>query len=351
MVNVWRFMNIVFLIALWIYQDPPLVSFLFVISLAIIVCLRWRFRLPSWTIIIDLILCFLFIPLWGSSAYGLALPVYEMMSRQKYRFLIVVILLIALFELYSIVLLWLLFQAGTFGVWDASSKKQRERYITEADRERHARQALENVKEELLKSNRKTAQLAEVSERNRIARDLHDHVGHDLTGANLALEAYEQLEGREAEAMLNEVKLRVARSTAMLRDTVHDMTPVTRIGVDVLEHIAKEFIHTSVSFQRSGDMKLVPAHYWGLLEPCLKEALTNVARHSDATEVNVNLDVTTYLVRLSIQDNGTESKHLGEGSGIRNLKVRARANGGSVTVNTVNGYQVVCVLPLEEDKR
>lgn len=83
MVNVWRFMNIFFLIALWIGQGVDLSGFLFVLIFAVLISLRWRIELPDWTIMIDLLLCVVFIPFWDSSAYGLLLPAFEMMRRKK----------------------------------------------------------------------------------------------------------------------------------------------------------------------------------------------------------------------------------------------------------------------------
>ncbi|QDI92244.1 sensor histidine kinase [Salicibibacter halophilus] len=348
--DVWRFMNILFLFSLWVVQDENIISFLLIVSLAILVCLRWRFQLPAWTILIDIGLCILFMPTWSNSVFGFALPLFESFSRQKYIYTIPIVALLPIGEVFSVLLFWFLFQAGFFGVIDNQWKKQRDLYISEADRERRARYELENIKEELLEANCKTAQLAEVSERNRIARDLHDHVGHDLTGASLAMDAYEQLEGKEAEEMFYQVRLRIARGASMLRDTVHDMTPVTKMGADVLEHIAKEFQHTAVDFHKSGDMRNVPVQYWSLLESCLKEALTNVARHSDATNVDIQFDATDTIVRLSIQDNGTGTADPKEGSGLRNLKLRARAAGGSLSVNAESGHLIVCVLPFQKEE-
>ncbi|AXF57078.1 sensor histidine kinase [Salicibibacter kimchii] len=344
--DIWRFITILFLFSLWVVQDESIVSFLLIVSLAILVCLRWRFQLPAWTILIDIGLCILFMPIWSSSVFGFALPLFESFASKKYIYTIPIVALLPIGEVFSVLLFWFLFQAGFFGVIDSQWRKQRDLYISEADRERHARYELENIKEELLEANRKTAQLAEVSERNRIARDLHDHVGHDLTGASLALDTFEHLDGKDADDMLQEIKLRITRSAARLRDTVHDMTPVTRIGADILEHITEEFQHTAAHFQKSGDMSSVPVHFWSLLEPVLKESLTNVARHSDATLVDIQLDVTDTIIRLSVQDNGSTSAGTHEGTGLRNLKLRARAVGGSISVDTASGYLVVCVLPL-----
>ncbi|QQK74836.1 sensor histidine kinase [Salicibibacter cibarius] len=352
-VTIWRFMNILFLLSLWTIQSESIISFLLIVSLAILVCLRWRFHLPAWTVLIDIVICALFIPVWSASVFGFALPLFESITRGNYAYILPIVILIPIGEMYSVLLFWFLFQAGFVGVLVRQWKKQRDLYISEADLERHSRHELENMKNELLKANRQTAQLAELSERNRIARDLHDHVGHDLTGASLAMDTFEHLEGKDAENMIQEIKLRIARSAARLRDTVHDMTPVARMDADVLEHIADEFQHTATNFQKSGDMSQVPAHYWSLLEPCLKEALTNVARHSDATNVEIQLDVTATIIRLSVQDNGMNASGLNEGTGLRNLKLRARAVGGSLSVDAASGHLVVCVLPLgkEEENR
>ncbi|SDJ23289.1 sensor histidine kinase [Natribacillus halophilus] len=349
-VNIWRFMNILFLLSLWTIQDESIVSFLFIVALTILVCLRWRFQLPTWTVLIDIVICALFMPFWSVGVFGFALPLFESITRGKYAYIIPIVILIPIGDVYSVLLFWFLFQAGFLGVLVRLWKKQRDLYISEADSERRARYELENMRNELLRANRQTAQLAELSERNRIARDLHDHVGHDLTGASLAMDTFEHLEGKEADAMLQEIKLRITRSAARLRDTVHDMIPVTRMGADVLEHIADEFNHTAVSFQKSGDMNEVPVHYWSLLEPCLKEALTNVARHSDATRVDIQLDITATIVRMSVQDNGTDSADSSEGRGLRNLKLRARAAGGSLSVDTASGHLIVCVLPLQKEE-
>ncbi|WP_054711952.1 ATP-binding protein [Bacillus sp. JCM 19041] len=95
-------------------------------------------------------------------------------------------------------------------------------------------------------------------------------------------------------------------------------------------------------------MVLVPAYKWGLLEACLKEALTNVARHSNATNVDVDLHVTESIVRLSIRDNGTVKKNWQAGSGIRSLQLRARSMDGSLSISRENGFLLVCVIPLEK---
>jgi len=67
------------------------------------------------------------------------------------------------------------------------------------DRERQTRYALEETKAKLLQAARKTAHLAEIRERNRIAREIHDSVGHKLAGILLLLQATAKVQGKDPE--------------------------------------------------------------------------------------------------------------------------------------------------------
>jgi signal transduction histidine kinase len=106
-----------------------------------------------------------------------------------------------------------------------------------------------------------------------------------------------------------------------------------------------------------------------VLEPCLKEGLTNAARHGAPGKVSVTLDIGPRIVRLCVHNEAGGSAGLGvgagaagpaehgearaevQGLGLRNLRQRARAVGGSLTTDTSNGFRLICVLPLSEPPR
>lgn len=347
----WRMMHLLFLLALWVMTDNQPQGFMFILLLTIMVSLRWRFSVPGWVSFIDLLLCFLFFPFWEGSAYGAALPLFDSLVRGNARYGVFVPLIFFVSPVNSWLLCWYLGQATFIGIVLRVWQKQLTLDLLEIDHERHTRYELERLKIDLLQANRQAAHTAEIAERNRIARDLHDHLGHDLTGAMLGVQAIEYLSDEEQkQAILVQVKQRLERSTSMLRETVHDLTPVARFGANQLEFIANEYLRGLITFNKSGNMALVPVHLWSLLEPCLKEILTNIARHSDATKVDIHLDVTNLIVRLSVQDNGKASDYGQSGTGLRHLKMRARAAGGSISVDVSSGYLVVCVLPLIQEE-
>src|SRR5690606_7868707 len=201
-------------------------------------------------------------------------------------------------------------QSLFFGIFSFISVKNQEIYRLEVDEQRRARYELERLKIDLLTATQSASHQAELMERYRISRELHDHLGHDLTGASLALQAYEYVEDPvEADELLEEVKNRRQRSTKHLRDYVHDMTAITKFGGERLDTIFPNFHQIETVYNKAEDMLNFPAYIWELLESCLKEALTNVARHSNATKVDIALQVTEAIVGLSIQDNGTITKN------------------------------------------
>ncbi|WP_213413421.1 sensor histidine kinase [Xylanibacillus composti] len=346
-VNGWRFLTIGVLFHLWVIGQSSADALVLILLLLVMACLRWRFALPAWTSAIDASLCLVYAPFTAISCYGLALPVFELALKGRWLLALLPFASLFLFASNPGFLFWYLLQALFFGMFSSIALHNERRYRLEADNQRKARYELERIKLDLLAANESAAQQAELMERYRIARQLHDHLGHDLTGASLALQAYEYVQDPdEARKLLEEVKKRLERSTVSLRETVHNMTPVSRIGIENLENIVNQFPFADIHFQKSGDMLLVSAYQWPFLEACLKEALTNVARHSNATQVKVDMQVSRSIARLLIQDNGSVSHDSPAGSGLRSLQMRARSLGGSLSVSREGGCLLVCVLPL-----
>jgi len=349
-VNGWRLLNIGALLHLWIMADNRISSFILILLLLVMTSLRWRYSIPVWTVVFDAILCLMYLPYTDIGVYGLALPVFELALSGRWAIALLLFSGIFFTSASPGLVFWDFLQACFFGFYSCMTLKNQEAYKQEADEQRKARYEVERIKMELLEANQSASHQAELMERHRISRELHDHLGHDLTGASLALQAYEYVqEPEEARRLLQEVKNRLERSTRSLRETVHNMTSTTFTGVENIEQIVRNFQRADIQFLKSGDLQLVAAHQWGLLEACLKEALTNTARHSNATKVGVELQATASIVRLSIHDNGSAPSKNQTGTGLRSLQLRARSLGGSLSISRENGFLLVCVIPLEKE--
>ncbi|WP_243117005.1 sensor histidine kinase [Natranaerovirga hydrolytica] len=329
-------------------NEVGVVLLLFLILLSIA---RWRFAMPTWTVLMDQGVCMVALFFYEDALYGLVFPVFETMLLLNPLFLIPTLIILIIENTYHTLGLLVLIQIALLGTVIGIWKKQRNVYIKEADEERGNRYELERLKGELLMANVKVAKMAEISERNRIARNLHDHVGHEMTAATLALKAFEKMwkeDHPKANEMFDLAQKRISDSMIQLRETIYDISPVQVMGVDTLKGICDQIKHLQITFKYYGDTSFIPVYIWSVLEPVLKEALTNVEKHSNGDQVDVSLDVTSNLVRLSVKDNGTHSQESkAVGMGLRNLKQRAQGVGGNISTDMNQGFRLVCVLPIK----
>ena len=348
----WRLLGEVLLCVLWVQgPDRPtglaLILFLCVMSLA-----RWRFVLPAWTVLIDQAACAAAMRLWPGAAFGLALPIFDTAAAARPWFALPVIVVLFAWNLWSFPMVAVLSLAAGAGltvmIWGRGAARLRQ----EADTDRRQKYELARLKDDLLVANVQTARMAELAERARIARDLHDHLGHELTAAGLALQAFDQLwkEGdAQAAELLAQAERRIADGMGVLRATVSGLAPRQETGVGGLEEICRTLSDPPPELVVNGNADLVPPHAWSVLEPCLKEGLTNAMRHGAPGKVSVTLDVGPRIVRLCVHNEGGAggAAEDARGLGLRSLRQRARAVGGSLTTDTSNGFRLICVLPLE----
>jgi two-component system sensor histidine kinase DesK len=374
----WRLAGVIMLGGLWLETSGNEVGLILVLVLAILGLARWRFPLPAWTTLADQAAVAAALSAWPQAAFAFALPVFDACLATRPAYALPAIVALFVFRAWSFPLAAVMAAAGLAGfavhLWAGQLRGARE----EADRDRRERYELESLKAELLSANVRVARMAEDAERARIARDLHDHAGHEITAALLALEACRGLRGQgdeQADELLEEARRRLAEGMEILRRTARGISPEASVGVGALEEICRRFSACPVSFAVHGDTAAVPIHAWGVLEPCLKEALTNASRHEASGRIDVSLDVGPHIVRLSVHNPSGGLPHRpsgglphrpsgglphrpsggaappGRGLGLRSLAQRAGAVGGSVTTDSRDGFLLVCVLPLGDGAR
>lgn len=349
-----RTIGLFLLLSLWIRGEGNEVGVVLMLFLMIMSLIRWRFNIPNWMIFLDQVVCIIAMLLWKDALFGLNISLFEAIIIGKAWMFLPSIIYLVLFDMLSFPLIITFILSSFIGKilngWLIDTRI----YRKDLDKQRYIRYELEELKADLLIANAQVARMAELNERNRIAQELHDSVGHELTAALLAIQAFEQLwkEGNpSASDMFVEAKVRLSNSATQLRETVHNMKPLEIMGANRLRDICNGYGNFKVDFSVFGDSSTVPVHLWSILEPCLKEALTNISRHSQATKAVVTMDINPYIVRLSIVDNGLGSKNDSLGIGIRNLRQRAQVVGGNIsTDSTDKGFHLICVLPIKREE-
>ena len=185
---------------------------------------------------------------------------------------------------------------------------------------------------------------AQEEERRRIARELHDEAGQILTAVKIELD----LDGRREAGEM------VGRALAQVRDLSNLLRPaVLDLGlVPALETLADDFERRTRIDTELRCPRPVPPMRDELqlaIYRVTQEALTNVARHSAARRVDVELDVADREVRLSVQDDGRgASPEVTPHLGLLGIRERVTALGGTVLVDGRggNGFRLEATIPM-----
>jgi len=179
--------------------------------------------------------------------------------------------------------------------------------------------------------------VALTDERDRIARDLHDHVIQSLFAVGLGLQsivgsASGQVAARIASQVdAIDVTIRQIRQTIFQLGSTPSATAWSqkkRLNQLVREILEGEGIDSSLDFRGPVDT-LIDSELGEEVSAVLREALSNVVRHAEATRVDILIAVSATEVRVVVTDNGRGLGDLVRRSGLDNLGHRAEARGGS----------------------
>ena len=219
--------------------------------------------------------------------------------------------------------------------------KQRNENMALRDSAQEISSSLIEKNKELLEKQDYEINLATLRERNRIAREMHDTVGHLLsssilqTGALLATSTDEtQREG------LKRLHNTLAQGMDSVRTAIHDLHDESIDLFAEIDALASSFTFCTVSF----DYDVIESPQRQIkyvFVAIVKEALANVARHSNASHVSIAVHEHPALYQLVVNDNGTlEPSGMQTGLGLKNIRDRVEAIGGHLNISTQNGFEL-----------
>ncbi len=188
-------------------------------------------------------------------------------------------------------------------------------------------------------------QLAAIAERERIARDLHDLLGHTLTMVALKAEVANKLFDTDPERARQEIgEIRDASRTALkdVRSAVTGMN-VTTIDAEIA-HAKEALSAAGVQFSVTGIPPRTDAHQSKTIGLAIREAVTNIVRHSMADKATLSFSHTAEGHVVTIEDNGHNAQVL-PGSGLTGLRQRIERLGGRTEISTDTGARITLHLP------
>lgn len=185
--------------------------------------------------------------------------------------------------------------------------------------------------------------LATLRERNRIAREIHDNVGHMLSRSILQIGALSTIYKEEPiHGQLSSVNETLNTAMNNIRESVHDLH-------DDSIDLKQAMIETTKTMQDNYELKLdydmsrtIPNDVKYSFLMIVKEAMSNIVKHSNATKINILVREHPAFYQLAIEDNGTkEPKDFEGGIGLVNMRDRVELIHGTFHVRYDLGFKIL----------
>ncbi|WP_059170528.1 sensor histidine kinase [Bacillus sp. FJAT-27445] len=207
------------------------------------------------------------------------------------------------------------------------------------------------LEEKLEDANKRIGELIKLEERQRIARDLHDTLGQKLSLIGLKSDLARRLISQDPNRAADEMRdVQQTARTALneVRKMVAQMKGI-RLSEEIIR--VKQMLDAAqIEFSGGSEWSLpnVPLLVENILSMCLKEAVTNVVRHSSATRCEITLSYTNKEITLSVKDNGVgniDKVHFLKGSGLSGMRERLDFVNGTLEVLCINGTELLIRVP------
>lgn len=228
--------------------------------------------------------------------------------------------------------------------------------------EYRSRQELRLVNQQLREYALLIEDRAMLQERNRIAREIHDSLGHSLTALNIQLAnalLYLRSNLSRSETFLSEAKKMGSHALQEVRQSVSalrsDPLQGKLLNTAILDLVEDLKYRTEIIFDYQNEItQHLPQEITMTVYRIVQEALTNITKHSEATKVNISLQCIAGKLQVKVQDNGMgfDPQENTTGFGIQGMYERATALGGKLNLFSIpkKGCQIVAIIPLLNSK-
>lgn len=215
---------------------------------------------------------------------------------------------------------------------------------------------LESQNKQLIEKQNYEIYLATLKERNRIAREIHDNVGHMLSRAILMVGAILAI-NRQEEIKESVIQLKDTLSEAMdsIRNSVHDLHNEAFDLQEEIKKVIQTFLFCRVEFDYDIEDDIKRDLKYSFIA-IIKEALSNIIKHSNATLVKIIIREQPGFYQLVIEDNGINNKKVKdkelkkEGIGLENMKDRVAAEKGRIYITHEKGFRIFISIPKKQEE-
>lgn len=246
----------------------------------------------------------------------------------------------------SALLTLLFFLSLLLGDRQRQNEKLSESLIRLRDTDKEEQLSLREQAQTLIENQDARIKIATLQERTRIAREIHDNVGHLLSRSLLQVGAMLAVNKQDESLLLLKDSLDAAMEG--IRSSVHDLRDEAMDLEISTRHLLSSCsgYRTSFEYDISPEVPVPVMHCFFMIT---KEALSNIVKHSSGDAIRISMKEYTSLYRLSITDNGRDAilPEQTSGMGLENMRVRVASLNGSIRFSVQNGFHIFVSVPKE----
>lgn len=223
----------------------------------------------------------------------------------------------------------------------------------EAQREDHHRLTAEQLNMSIHESN--MAHHARLEERNLIAQQLHDELGHTLSGNTMQLEAallISQSHPEKSQKMIQDVIGHLREGSESIRKILKNIQPEqTSLGIQTIKTMiskVKEKSAVHIDLIYNNEVSQLDYQKWHCITLNIQESLTNMMKYSKATTCSLKFQRLNTMFKVTIQDNGIGCENITKHMGLQGMEERVTSQGGQLIVDGSKGFTVIMLLPIEK---
>lgn len=272
-------------------------------------------------------------------------------KKWKMNILAVIILIITLMERPWVMAMTIVIAAisGILAYLYASKENLELELKSQRDSSVELSRVLRKRNEFLTERQESEIKLATLTERNRIAREIHDNVGHDLSRSILQTGAVTAINSDSAlNQPLSDLKTTLNSAMDSIRNSVHDLHDESLDIEGYVSNMLSQIPGYNIKFDcdMSPDISRKVKYCFIAV---VREAISNIVKHSNAIEIKVLMREHPALYQLLIEDNGTDIReNTSGGLGLHNMQERVEALGGTININASNGFAIFIAIQKEE---
>ncbi|MFB5661119.1 histidine kinase [Alteribacillus sp. HJP-4] len=209
----------------------------------------------------------------------------------------------------------------------------------------------EKLEGQLEEAHKKISNLMILEERQRIGRDLHDTLGQKLSLIGLKSDLARKLMTKnpaKAKIELEDINKTARTALKEVREMVSDMRG-TKLADEII-YVQQILDAAEIEYHIQGtpEFNRIPLLVENVISMCLKEAVTNVVKHSQATSCTILFEQASSEIIVKIQDNGTGIPHFEEpveGHGLQGMRERLEFVNGSLDIESTSGTTLIFRVP------